>query len=76
MLIDSDIKIDNIPVLKWSIIWDSVTNNLIDGSAERFGEFVVIVGRRVSVILYDKVMYCFVYLICCCTHLHSPMPHI
>ena len=48
-VIDGDVEIDDISVDEWSLVGNSMTDDLIDGSAAGFGESVVVERRRITV---------------------------
>jgi len=41
-VIESYIKVYDVAVYEFSLIWDTVTNNLVDGSAYRLGEVYIV----------------------------------
>ena len=71
--INSDIQINYIPVLKWSIIRNSMANHLVYRSTKWFWEFVIIQRRWISIMIYYKLMNLFIYLLSCYTNLHQWM---
>lgn len=42
IFVDSDIEVDDVSVLEWTIVRDAVADDLVYGGAEGFGEFVVV----------------------------------
>ena len=51
-MIDGDVEIDDVSVGEWSLVWNPVTDDFVDGSTARLGEGVVIERRRITVSLH------------------------
>lgn len=59
----SHIYIDDIAVFERPVVRNAVANDLVDWSAQWFGELIVIEGRGVAIVLDDKVVDHFVDII-------------
>ena len=62
ILVNSDIKVYNVTVLKRTSVWDSMANDFIDTGAAATRETVVVKGARVGIILNNEVVDSFVDL--------------
>lgn len=46
-VVESNVNVDDITVLKWSLIWDTVADDFVDGGAHRLWETAVVQWRWV-----------------------------
>ena len=76
LLVNSNVKVDDISVLERTTVGYAMADDFIDGGTQWFGEFVVIIRGRVGIVLDNKVVHCFVYLVCSCAHLDLTMSHV
>ena len=61
----SDIDVNEIPMLKWSIIRNTVNYNIVDWCANCFGKIMKANTRRIGILWDDRLMYNFIYVLCC-----------
>lgn len=69
ILVHRNVHIENIAFLQRSSIGDSVADDLIDRSAARAREVIVIKGRRVRALRNDVLVNCLVDLLGCDSNL-------
>lgn len=69
ILVHRNVHIENIAFLQRSSIGDSVADDLIDRSAARAREVIVIKGRRVRALRNDVLVNCLVDLLGCDSYL-------
>lgn len=50
------IEIDNIAILQWSLIWDTVTNDFVDRCTARLGEVVIVQWRWICSTFYGCIV--------------------
>lgn len=76
IFITTDIKVDNVAFYQWSGIWDSMTDDFVDGSAAAPWELIIIKWRRIGIISDDIVMDHFVDLLGCHTWSYNCMTSV
>lgn len=65
ILVCGHVKIEDIAILKRSLVGNSVTDDLIDRGAATSREVVVVAGRRVRTSIDDKIVHNCVDLLSC-----------